>query len=123
MPHHPGLLPGMSANCEIITAKKDSVLRVPLQSLVSKEKKSGVYRIEEGKSKFIEVETGITEGKWVEIKEGLEENDLIVTGPIKILMNLTDDQKLTWEEKKKEKSSEEEGEPKEAQREKKGRKG
>ena len=102
MPRHPGLLPGMSANCEIITAKKDSVLRVPLQSLVSKEKKNAVYKIENNKAKFIEVKTGITEGKWVEIKEGLGEEDLIVTGPIKILMNLTDDQKVTWEEKKEE---------------------
>jgi len=108
IPHHPGMLPGMSANCEIVTAKKDSVIRVPLQSLVAKDKKSGVYKIEDDKTKFIEVKTGITEGMWVEIKEGLEENDLIVTGPIKTLMNLTDNQKVTWEEEKEEKTSEEE---------------
>jgi len=116
IPHHPGMLPGMSANSEIVTAKKDSVLRVPLQSLVSKDKKSGVYKIEEDKTKFIEVKTGITEGKWVEIKEGLEENDLIVTGPIKTLMNLTENQKVTWEEEKEEKTSEEEDEVEEEEK-------
>ena len=100
LPHHPGMLPGMSSNCEIVTAKKDSVVRVPLQSLVAKDKKNGVYKIEEGKTKFVEVKTGITEAMWVEIKEGIKENDLIVSGPIKILMNLTDDQKVIWEEEK-----------------------
>ncbi len=107
IPHHPGMLPGMSANCEVVTAKKDDVLRIPLQSLVTKDKKSGVYKIEDDKTKFIEVKTGITEGMWVEIKEGLEENDLIVTGPIKTLMNLTDNQKVTWKEEKEEETSNE----------------
>jgi HlyD family secretion protein len=106
VPHHPGMLPGMSANCEIVTAKKDSILRIPLQSLVAKDKKSGVYKIEEGKTKFVEVKTGITEAMWVEIKEGLEEDDLIVTGPIKTLMSLTDNQKIIWEEEKAEDSEE-----------------
>jgi HlyD family secretion protein len=106
IPHHPGMLPGMSANCEIITAKKDSILRIPLQALVTKDKKSGVYKIKEGKTKFAEVKTGITEAMWVEIMEGLEENDLIVSGPIKTLMNLTDDQKVTWKEEKEEGSEE-----------------
>ncbi len=113
MPHQPGMLPGMSANCEIITAKKADVLRIPLQALVTKDKKSGVYAIEEGKTKFVEVKTGITEGMSVEIKEGLEENDLIVSGPIKTLINLTDNQKVIWEEKKEEATEGEEGKEKE----------
>jgi HlyD family secretion protein len=100
IPHHPGMLPGMSANCEIITAEKDNVLRIPLQSLATKDKKSGVYKIEEGKTKFAEVKTGITEGMWVEIIEGVEENDLVVSGPIKVLMSITDNQKVIWEEEK-----------------------
>jgi HlyD family secretion protein len=104
IPHHSGMLPGMSANCEIITAKKDSVLRAPLQALAAKDKKSGVYKIEDNKTKFIEVKTGITEGMWVEVIGGLEENDLIVSGPIKTLMSLTDNQKVTWEEEKEEKT-------------------
>jgi len=102
VPHYPGMLPGMSANAEIITAKKDNVVRIPLQALVARDKKNGVYKIEEGKTIFAEVVTGITEAMWVEIKEGLDEDDLIVSGPIKTLMNLTDNQKVIWEEEKKE---------------------
>ena len=120
IPHHPGMLPGMSANCEIVTAQKDSVLRIPLQALVTKEKKSGVYKIEKDKTKFVEVKTGITEGMWVEIKEGLAENDLIVSGPIKTLMSLTDNQKVIWEEKKEEGISEEKVEAEEENKAKKG---
>jgi HlyD family secretion protein len=104
--HHSGMLPGMSANSEIVTAKKDSVLRIPLQALVAKDKKSGVYKIEGGKTKFIEVETGITEAMWVEVKEGLQEEELIVSGPIKTLMNLTNDQKVIWKEEGKSKEDE-----------------
>ncbi len=105
IPHHPGMLPGMSANCEIITAKKDNIIRIPLQALVARNKKNGVYKIEEGKTKFVEVKTGITEAMWVEITEGLEEGDLIVSGPIKTLMNLTDNQKATWKEEKSDSSA------------------
>jgi hypothetical protein len=108
----------MSANCEIITAKKDSVLRISLQALVTKDKKSGVYKIEDGKTKFAEVKTGITEGMAVEIKEGLQENDLIVSGPIKTLMKLTDNQKVIWEEKKEEAAGGKEGTEKETLEEK-----
>jgi HlyD family secretion protein len=118
IPHHSGMLPGMSANCEIITAKKDSVLRISLQALVTKDKKSGVYKIEDGKTKFAEVKTGITEGMAVEIKEGLQENDLIVSGPIKTLMKLTDNQKVIWEEKKEEAAGGKEGTEKETLEEK-----
>ncbi len=108
VPHHPGMLPGMSANCEIVTARKDSIIRIPLQALVARDKESGVYKIEEGKTKFMKVETGITEAMWVEIIEGLEENDLIVSGPIKTLMKLTEDQKVIWEEEKEEATEKEE---------------
>jgi HlyD family secretion protein len=105
IPHHAGMLPGMSSNCEIVTAKKDSVLKIPLQSLITKDKKSGVYKIENDKTKFVETKTGITEGKWVEVKEGLVEKDLVVIGPIKTLMSLTDNQKVTWKEEKKDSSA------------------
>jgi HlyD family secretion protein len=114
IPHYAGMLPGMSANCEIITAKKDSVLRIPLQALVTKDKKSGVYKIENEKTKFTEVKTGITEGMRVEIIEGLEENELIVSGPIKALMNLTDNQKAIWEEGEKAKEAKEAEEDRES---------
>jgi HlyD family secretion protein len=106
IPHHPGMLPGMSANAEIVTAKKDSVIRIPLQALVARDKENGVYKIEEGETKFVEVKTGITQAMWVEITEGLEEGDLIVSGPIKTLMSLTDNQKVIWEEEKEEEAEE-----------------
>ncbi|MEA1912896.1 MAG: efflux RND transporter periplasmic adaptor subunit [candidate division WOR-3 bacterium] len=100
LPHHPGILPGMSATCEIITDVKKDILRITLQAVVTKKKEKGVYRIEDGKVKFTTIKTGITQGRWAEVTEGLKEEDLIVTGPLKILMKLTDNQKVTWNETK-----------------------
>ena len=100
LPHHPGMLPGMSASCEIITEFKEDVLRVPLQAIVTEEDKKGVYRVQNGQVEFTSVTTGITEAKWAEIIEGLEEDNLIVTGPLKILMKLIDKQKVSWKEEK-----------------------
>jgi len=100
LPHHPGMLPGMSASCEIITEFKEDVLRVPLQAIVTEKNEKGVYRVQNGQVEFTSITTGITETKWAEIIEGLEEENLIVTGPLKILMKLTDKQKVSWEEEK-----------------------
>jgi len=98
--HHPGMLPGMSASNDIITDVKNDVLRVPLQAIVSEKNKKGVYRIQNGSVEFTSVTTGITESRWSEIIEGVNEGDLIVTGPLKILMKLTDKQKVSWSEEK-----------------------
>ena len=110
IPHHPGMLPGMSSSCEIITDFKSDVLRVSLQAVVTEKNKKGVYRIKNGQVEFTSVTTGITESKWVEILEGLEEEDLIVTGPLKTLMKLTDKQKVSWKEEEEESTEKEEKE-------------
>lgn len=124
LPHHPGMLPGMSATTEIITDVENDVMRIPLQAIVTKEEKKGVYRIEKGKVKFVETETGISGGRWIEIEEGLEKGDLIVTGPLKVLMKLNENQEVTWEvenEKDKEKQELEEKEKKSEDEEKRGK--
>lgn len=97
LPHHPGMLPGMSSSCEIITDAKEEALRVPLQSVVTEKNEKGVYKVKNGLVEFTQVVTGITESRWAEITEGLEGGDLIVKGPLKILMKLTDKQKISYE--------------------------
>ncbi len=110
LPHHPGMLPGMSSSCEIITDAKEDALRVPLQSVVTEENKTGVYKVENGIVEFTSVITGITESRWAEIEEGLKEGDLIVKGPLKILMKLTDKQKVSYELEKEDSTEIEKGE-------------
>lgn len=68
------LLPGMTANVEIITSKKDNVLVVPNMALkfapvISKEKheKQGVWVLEKGKLKRIDVEVGVSDDAHTEV--------------------------------------------------------
>ena len=46
---------------------------------------------------FVPITTGITQGRWAEVEEGLEEGVLVATGPLKILMKLVDKQEVSWE--------------------------
>ncbi|MCK4526656.1 efflux RND transporter periplasmic adaptor subunit [candidate division WOR-3 bacterium] len=97
LPHHPGMLPGMSASADIITDVKEEVLRVPLQAIVTQKKEKGVFTIKEKRVEFVPITTGITQGRWAEVEEGLEEGVLVATGPLKILMKLVDKQEVSWE--------------------------
>ncbi len=116
LPHHPGMLPGMSASADIITDIKDDVLRVPLQAIVTQKKEKGVFTIKDKRVEFVPVTTGITEGRWAEVEEGLEEGVLVATGPLKILMKLVDKQEVSYKIKE-DSTAKEETEEKEVDKE------
>ena len=102
------LRPGMSATAVITTKTKNDVIAVPLQAIVPKapaspsptvagnaptpptEKKeiNGVYVLEAGKAKFVEVTTGITGEADIEILSGVKSGDEVITGPSRILKTL-----------------------------------
>ncbi|APG60380.1 efflux RND transporter periplasmic adaptor subunit [Christiangramia salexigens] len=92
--------PGMTATVDIITNKRVKVLAVPISSIVIKtdttsikksfkpkssdknEEKFECVFIKDGKkAKLRVVETGIQDDSNIEIKKGLEEGDVIITGP------------------------------------------
>jgi HlyD family secretion protein len=118
------LRPGMSATAVITTDRRDNVIAVPLQALVErdpqqiqggpagggqgqgqsqKDKKplKGVFAVENDKTVFVSVETGITGENDIEIKSGLKEGQEIVTGPYRQLRTLKKDQKIKREDKNK----------------------
>ena len=105
------LRPGMTATANITTKTKQNVLAVPLQAVIEKapptptpaagdaapaptpqgEKQKdlkGVYVLEGGKVKFLQVETGITGESDIEITSGLREGVEVVTGPSRVLRTL-----------------------------------
>jgi HlyD family secretion protein len=109
------LRPGLSTTAKITTARKSSVLTLPIQALTmhspddDKDKKSvqaastpasakippqqGVYVMDKDKSgklraKFVPVTTGITGATDIEVLTGLNEGQEIVTGPFKTLRAL-----------------------------------
>jgi len=107
------LKPGLSASADIITARKDNVLAVPISSLVLREKKEedtadesereeGVYIVQENRVKFTPVQKGIMGELKIEIISGLEEGQEVVVGPYSALRQLKDEMLVKVEEKQEE---------------------
>lgn len=68
-----------------------------------KEKKDvkGVFVVEEGKARFIPVETGIADQKNIEITAGIAKGDTVITGPFRTLRSIKNGDTVTAEIKKK----------------------
>ncbi len=99
------LKPGFSATADIIIDEKDSVLAVPIAALVIQEKPDpadrkkmveteGVYVLVDNTCRFRAVGKGITGDMYVEIRSGLKEGDIIVTGPFAVLKKLKPDDRV-----------------------------
>ena len=92
--------PGMTATVDIITNKRMNVIGVPISSIVIKndttatkksfapkeenedeEKFECVFVKDGGKAKLRVVETGIQDDSNIEIVKGLEDGDVVITGP------------------------------------------
>lgn len=90
-----GLLSGMNCNVSIITKSIEDAVKVPIQALVSKENKEGVFVVENNKAKFVPVKTGITGNTAVEIIEGeIKEGEKVVSGPFTSLKRLKDNDRI-----------------------------
>ena len=78
----PAYLPvGMSASVEIISAKADNALLVPVEALRKLDTgKYGVFVMQNGEPVFKTVEVGIQDETYAEIKSGLNEGDVVTTG-------------------------------------------
>lgn len=97
---YPNILkPGFSLSADIITNSKENILVIPLTSLtireieVNNEKKEvqGVFIIDKvQRAIFKPVKTGIIGRTEVEVIEGLDEGDEIISGPYKILRTITE---------------------------------
>jgi cobalt-zinc-cadmium efflux system membrane fusion protein len=75
------LKPGMFAQVEIFLGKKDNLILIPAYTIIQEGEKKRVFVVTDGKAISRNVETGISQNGWVEIKSGLSENDsLIVAG-------------------------------------------
>lgn len=90
-----GLLSGMNCNVSIITKSIENALTVPIQALVSRENKEGVFMVENSRAKFMPVTTGIAGMNSVEILEGeIKEGDQVVTGPFTTLKRLKNNDRV-----------------------------
>ena len=72
---------GMTANVTFVTEQKQGVLRVPSEAVRREEGRTTVQlpgRTGPGRPEIKAVETGATDGKWVEVISGLSEGDSVL---------------------------------------------
>lgn len=70
---------GMSANVDVTISKKENALLLPATAIKERKGKKFVFvKTESGEPEMREVQTGIEDGKNVEIVSGLEESDLVL---------------------------------------------
>lgn len=94
--------PGMSVRADIYTSSSEETLAVPVQAVLydeetdaeGDEKPSGeqtyVFVMEDGKANRKNVEVGISSDSDQEIKSGLNEGEIVISGPFRVLRNLND---------------------------------
>ncbi len=69
---------GMTANVEFFISKKDNILIVPERAVKDIKGSKVVFVLENGKPVKREIETGISDGRVVEVKSGLKEGEEII---------------------------------------------
>ena len=108
--------PGFSVTSDIITGNHADVISVPLASVIVRDDpkgaktetgkiktQEGVYVVDKGKAKFVEIQTGLSGELNVEVKSGVEKDAEIVTGPFKALRAIKDGDRVIVEKEKKDK--------------------
>ncbi len=81
--------PGMFIRVKANMTTQKGALTIPIAGVIKANNSDAVYVINDNKSQLQMVETGITDGKLVEIKSGLKEGDKIVTVGMSDLKNGT----------------------------------
>ena len=71
--------PGMFCRVNVNMQTKKDALVIPLAAVVKSSKGDGIYLINEDKSYYKTITTGITDGKLIEVTSGLKAGDKIVT--------------------------------------------
>jgi len=81
------LRPGMFVKADIVTQQKDSVIVIPKNIILSRQRGKTVFVVDRGVAVERIVETGLENLTDVEITRGLEKNERVVTGGFETLSN------------------------------------
>lgn len=83
----PQLRPGMQANAYIDAGSAEDVLLIPIEAIFQEENKHKVEILEAGnKTQVVNVELGLMNDRYAEVKSGLEEGDMVITGSSRDLL-------------------------------------
>lgn len=92
-------LPGMSGMADIRTKSASKVISVPIEAVTlrsvkkdsanektdKEDKEEVVFLFKEGKAVMVPVKTGVQDSRYIEIKEGLDEKNQIISGPYSVV--------------------------------------
>lgn len=70
-----GLLPGTSADCEVVLERREGVLRLPTTAILAGDR---VLAIENGVLVERKIEKGLSNWQWTEVRSGLEAGSLVL---------------------------------------------
>jgi HlyD family secretion protein len=108
--------PGFSVIADIITGTRSGVPTIPLAAVVIRDSpkgekdgsgrvkvEEGVYAVAEGKVRFVPIKTGLTGELDIEVENGLDKGQTVISGPFKTLRTIKEGDKVREmsEEKKK----------------------
>ncbi|MCC5789001.1 MAG: efflux RND transporter periplasmic adaptor subunit [Opitutales bacterium] len=78
------LRPGMFARVHMTLSERDEVIAVPRDAVVRRESRQGLFLVEgdedEPRARFVEVEPGIVDGRWLEIRSPELEGRVVTLG-------------------------------------------
>ena len=96
--------PGMSVRADIYTQSSEATLAVPVQAVLydedtgeddeGKKEQTYVFVMIDGKAVRKDVEVGISSDSDQEIKSGLEEDEIVISGPFRVLRHLNDGEEV-----------------------------
>ena len=79
------LRPGMFAEAEVVTEAREDVVVIPRGFITKRRNQDVVFIEEEGRAQMVEVKTGLGDREDVEITEGLEAGDRLITSNFETL--------------------------------------
>jgi HlyD family secretion protein len=109
--------PGLSCTAKIVTATRHDVLSIPIQALTVRKKSEletasgvpsaraqseelqGVFIVNNGRAEFRKVETGITGPSDIEVTNGLQPGEEIITGSYKVIRTLRNQARVVVDNK------------------------
>jgi len=98
--------PGMTATVDVETLREENVTSVPLQAVTMRDYslqqadtarvdredlRRVVFRVHEGIAEMVEVETGISDDRYIHVTSGLQPGDEVVSGNYRMLSRVLED--------------------------------
>jgi len=83
------LRPGMFVEAEVVTESHEDVVLIPRSLVLTRQNRKVVFVEQESRAQMRNIETGLEDGELVEVVDGLEEGDRLITSNYETLRSRT----------------------------------